>query len=268
MTIYGATNQPTQATHHGQPEGGKVGDVHTKLCGCAMAGAMQQAGHQAGVAPQDINKAIDALWQAIAGIKQQAGGGAAGGMGGAGDLNQMMKDVGQYMNPQEQGNMQRGVGQLTNLINQLITLMQQWVQDQENTKNGGRKGDNGGNGGNYGNGGGNGAYGAGGGNGGGTGGTGTGLDVGGDWFTAIARALGKTLNQQAGNVRELSDQLSGAVGAAQGQQGDGRADAQNAIMELQTQLSAESQRMAYLSQGINTALTAIGNALSTLGRDQ
>ena len=91
MTIYGATNQPTQATHHGQPEGGKVGDVHTKLCGCAMAGAMQQAGHQAGVAPQDINKAIDALWQAIAGIKQQAGGGAAGGMGGAGDLNQMMQ---------------------------------------------------------------------------------------------------------------------------------------------------------------------------------
>ena len=57
-------------------------------------------------------------------------------------------------------------------------------------------------------------------------------------------------------------------GIAGGQQGDGRADAQNAIMELQTQLSAESQRMAYLSQGINTALTAIGNALSTLGRDQ
>lgn len=89
-----------------------------------------------------------------------------------------------------------------------------------------------------------------------------------DFFIAMARALGQALQEQANKVEQLSNELSDAVNAAQGTEGDDRADAQNAIMEVQTELMGESMRLNYMAQGIHTALAKTGEALSTMGRAQ
>lgn len=91
---------------------------------------------------------------------------------------------------------------------------------------------------------------------------------GGDFFIAMAESLGKALQSQADRVQDKANELSNAVDAAEGTEDNDRADAQNEIMELQTELTAESMRLNYMSQGIHTALTKVGDALATSGRAQ
>ncbi len=87
----------------------------------------------------------------------------------------------------------------------------------------------------------------------------------GDFFSAMATALGQALQEQANRVESLANELSDAVSAANGTEGDERADAQNEIMLIQTQLSSEALRLNFMSSGIHTALTQIGQALANLG---
>lgn len=91
---------------------------------------------------------------------------------------------------------------------------------------------------------------------------------GGDFFIAMATALGKALQEQADRVKELADDLADAVDAAEGTEDEDRADAQNDIMLIQTQLSSEALRLNFMSSGIHTALTQIGQALTNLGSPQ
>ena len=84
----------------------------------------------------------------------------------------------------------------------------------------------------------------------------------------MAESLGKALQSQADRVQDKANELSDAVDAAEGTKDNDRADAQNEIMELQTELTAESMRLNYMSQGIHTALTKVGDALATSGRAQ
>lgn len=96
---------------------------------------------------------------------------------------------------------------------------------------------------------------------------------GGDWFSALARALGKGLQAQADAVKDLSDKLCQAAEQHSKDVMDtsdsGKAQAsadQDKIMELQTQLTAESMRLSYMTNGIHSAITQIGQSLANLGQ--
>jgi len=73
--------------------------------------------------------------------------------------------------------------------------------------------------------------------------------AGGTWFEALARAWGAALDRQAGSIEELSAGLEGN-------------DTPSAI----TELTAESLKMGFLSNSSHTAISAIGEALSTMAR--
>lgn len=104
---------------------------------------------------------------------------------------------------------------------------------------------------------------------------GGGLDGGkrkkGDFFTAMAEALGLALQAQANKVEALSNDLADAVNKSDSISSDDRdakSQADNQIMLLQTQVSSESARLNFMATGIQTALSKIGDALTTLGRAQ
>jgi hypothetical protein len=104
----------------------------------------------------------------------------------------------------------------------------------------------------------------------------------GDFFTALARAIGSTLQAQANEVQELSGKLERTVNAniaakeanlvGRGDAGLTETDAVKAknaddgIMVQQTMLSAESMKLNFLATGLQTALKAVGDSLSTMGR--
>ncbi|ARU59450.1 hypothetical protein OLMES_5470 [Oleiphilus messinensis] len=85
-----------------------------------------------------------------------------------------------------------------------------------------------------------------------------------DFFIALARAMGSSLQEQASIVEGLSEKLADK----QKEHGKGQNDqaTSSQIMSLQTELAAESTRLNYMATGIQTALKNIGQALSTLGR--
>ena len=74
-----------------------------------------------------------------------------------------------------------------------------------------------------------------------------------NWFTAMADAWGKTLDNQANNLETLSNEI--------GNQGK---DTPSKV----TELSAESLRMQFLSQSSHTSLSSLGSALETMARKQ
>jgi uncharacterized protein (DUF342 family) len=94
--------------------------------------------------------------------------------------------------------------------------------------------------------------------------------------------MGKTLQAQADEVKKLSDNLSLAVDenikfktkalANRGDEGLSKTNQTIAetksdkIMQLQTELSAESMKLNFLATGFQTALKAVGDSLSTMGR--
>ena len=72
---------------------------------------------------------------------------------------------------------------------------------------------------------------------------------GGTFFEALARAWGAALDRQATSIEELSAGLEGH-------------DTPSAI----TELTAESLKMGFLSTSSHTAISAVGEALSTMAR--
>lgn len=76
---------------------------------------------------------------------------------------------------------------------------------------------------------------------------------GGTWFEAMARAWGEALDNQANIIQQESDQLNN--------QGT---DMPSAI----TELTAQSQKMGFLSNSSHSAISSVGEALSTMARKQ
>jgi len=73
-----------------------------------------------------------------------------------------------------------------------------------------------------------------------------------DFFIAMAKGLGKAMQKQADKVKALSDKIG---------TGDDKQESQT-----QTQLMGESSKMQFLGQAVQTALSAVGQALGTLAR--
>jgi len=74
----------------------------------------------------------------------------------------------------------------------------------------------------------------------------------GSWFEAMADAWGKALDNQANAIVERSEGLEDGI------------DSPREI----TLLSAETQRMSFLSNSAHTAITAVGTSLETMARKQ
>jgi hypothetical protein len=75
---------------------------------------------------------------------------------------------------------------------------------------------------------------------------------GGTWFEAMARAWGDALDKQAATIQEQSDVLS----------------AGNDTPAVITELSAQSMKMGFLSNSSHSAISSVGEALSTMARKQ
>jgi len=75
----------------------------------------------------------------------------------------------------------------------------------------------------------------------------------GSWFEAMAHAWGNALDQQAGRITELSDQISNSGGD------------QPSTMTL---LTAESMKMQFMANNASTSSNSVGQSLETLGRKQ
>jgi hypothetical protein len=120
----------------------------------------------------------------------------------------------------------------------------------------------------------------------------------GDFFTALARAIGSTLQAQADKVAILSGDLERSVNANIGAKEAGlvgcgdpgltetdavrakgaddkimvqhlpevHKDASEGIMYQQTLLGAEAQKLGFLANGFQNALKSVGDALATMGR--
>ncbi len=73
------------------------------------------------------------------------------------------------------------------------------------------------------------------------------------WYEAMAKAWGKALDQQASKLVQLSSQLS-----------EHGKDNPSVIAEL----TAQSQKMGFLSQSAASSDNAVGQALETIGRKQ
>jgi hypothetical protein len=82
------------------------------------------------------------------------------------------------------------------------------------------------------------------------GGTGQNRNGSGTWFEALSNAWGQTLDNEAGKIQTMSDNL-----------GDG-SDNPSAI----TQLTAETLRMSFMSQSSQSSIDSVGKALETMAR--
>ncbi|MCM5678257.1 hypothetical protein M8A51_01800 [Schlegelella sp. S2-27] len=83
----------------------------------------------------------------------------------------------------------------------------------------------------------------------GTGGSGS---AEGSWFEAMAEAWGRTLDQQAGRIETLAQEI-------------GTGNDKPAAL---TELSAESLKMSFLANSSHTSLSSVGSALETMARKQ
>ncbi|MBN8887436.1 MAG: hypothetical protein J0I77_17060 [Rudaea sp.] len=237
----------------GGPIGSMIGQMLGQLVSQVANEAIQQAGQQMQLGQQAISDAQQSfndayngssgplgggqstndLLKEIIDMLQQNGGGSGGGSGGS-----SAADV---------GNLQRQVDDLSNQFQQFFQQAMKDLKDIQDSQDNGTGNSK--------------ASGK------------AGLSGGGDWFSALARALGKGLQSEADAVKDLSDKL---CDAAQQHSQDvmdtsdsGKAQAsadQDKIMELQTQLTAESMRLSYMTNGIHSAITQIGQSLSNLGQ--
>lgn len=70
------------------------------------------------------------------------------------------------------------------------------------------------------------------------------------WFESMSDAWGRTLDQQAARIEDLSGSIAGG----------------NDKPEVVTLLSAESLRMGFLSTSSHTAISTAGEALKTMAQ--
>jgi predicted nucleic acid-binding Zn-ribbon protein len=86
-----------------------------------------------------------------------------------------------------------------------------------------------------------------------------------DWFMAIAKALAEAAGDQANKIADKSAELTGAREAAEGMDSKdpAKGDADKKIMQLQTELQAESSKMGFLMQAVNASINSLGEALKT-----
>ncbi|MBO9664257.1 hypothetical protein [Dokdonella sp.] len=222
----------------GGPIGAIVGQVLGQVLQQVAGQVLQQVGQQLGNVSQQAQQAGQQL------LGNQAGGDLAR------TVNDFIAQVGGGT-PSQVGDLNRAIDDLKKAITDFVNqMMQDTVQNGKGSRGGrGGEGASGG-GGATGGGGASGAEGSA-----GTGGVDSSSDSSGDdFFMAMAKALGKEMQKQADKVKALSDQIG---------QGD---DKKNA--ETQTKLMGESQKMQFLSTAVQTALSAVGQALSTLARSQ
>lgn len=233
-------------------------------------GAMTGQPEIAGMGLEDLvkNEASQAFGQALNGLgiqsplsnlMQSAFDGALGNYQQAGqDLMQGLQNSG---SGQSSGSY--GGNSLDQAMNSLIQAFEQFLQQMQSQNNGNTNGGGGSGSGSDGTSGagGGGATGGSGGTGGagGTSGAGgsSGANSGDDFFIAMARALGQAAQNQADQVKQLSDKVAGdnpgQSGSTQSQQ----------LMKDQTMLEGESSKLQFLMQAINTAMNAVGDALKT-----
>lgn len=76
-------------------------------------------------------------------------------------------------------------------------------------------------------------------------------DSSGTWFEALADAWGQTLDQEAGRIQTMSDQI-----------GPDGGDNPSQI----TKLTAESLRMSFMSQSSSSSIDSVGKSLETMAR--
>lgn len=80
----------------------------------------------------------------------------------------------------------------------------------------------------------------------------TGQGSGSKWYELMAEAWGKALDSKATEMESTADLING---------GDDRP-------ATITQLTAQSQQMAFLAQSAHTAISSVGTALETMARKQ
>ena len=246
----------------GGPIGALVGQLVGQIVQQVAGQVLQQIGQELGnVSQQGMQAGQDAL-------NQQLGNGDASRAGGRNDLAGFVNDIIAQLGggtPQQAADVHNAVD---NLKTAIADLVKQMVQDSFTGADG--KSSSGRGRGAAGGGGSTGEPGAAGGSGAAGGPDGaSGSDGGGDdFFIALAKALGAALDKQAKKVSDLSKQLTAANEAAEGTKDNDRQDAQNKIASIQTELAAQSQKFSFLSQTVQTAMSALGNALNTLGRTQ
>jgi|GEM_PF-2428055 len=238
----------------GGPLGSMVGQLLGQIVSQVANEAIQQVGQEMQLGQQAISDAQQAFNQAYNGSSSPLGGGQS--------TNDLLKEIIDLLQQNggsasgspssgssaaDTGNLQRQVDDLSNQFQEFFQQAMKDLQDIRDSQ------DNG---------------------------TGnskasakSGQSGGGDWFSALARALGKGLQAEADAVKDLSDKLCQA--AEQHSQDvmntsdSGKAQAsadQDKIMELQTQLTAESMRLSYMTNGIHSAITQIGQSLANLGQ--
>ncbi len=234
----------------GGPLGSMVGQLLGQIVSQVANEVMQEVGQQMQLGQQAIGDAQNAFNEAFNGGGSPLGGGPlTGGQG----LNSLLNDIqngalgGGSPSAADMGNLQN---QIDDLRNQFQDFFQQAVKDLQDIRDSQDSGT------------GNSKASA-----------ASGQAGGGDWFSALARALGKGLQAQADAVKDLSDKLCQAAEQhskdVMNTSDSGKAQAsadQDKIMELQTQLTAESMRLSYMTNGIHSAITQIGQSLANLGQ--
>ena len=94
----------------------------------------------------------------------------------------------------------------------------------------------------------------------GAGGT-SGSSGGGDFFMAMAKALGQAAQQQANAIQQDSQNVTNDMN------GGAKSGDPNLVQD-QTTLMADSQKLGFMMQSINTCLNAVGDALKTAAQKQ
>lgn len=197
------------------------------------------------------------------------------------DLLDLFRDIGMSMF--DIGAAQRGIDELKDAMQEFLKNFLELLRDATDAAdegNGGSRKPRGGGGGGSGGaeaGGGAGGAGSTGGAGGGegSGGAEAGGGVGGSeysssaansWFIAIAKALGKALQDLADEIKSLSDQLTG-IDATQGSDAEKEKAAQDRV-DIQTELQGLSQKFSFAMQTASTVIKGIGEGMAAMARKQ
>lgn len=225
----------------GGPIGAMIGQMIGQLVQQVAGQLLQQVGQELGNVSQQAQQAgQDILRDALGGNN----GNNSASMDAGSMLNNFLKELG-GASPQTTADAQNGLQDLQKAMTDLIRAIMQEVTGTSSKNRGGKDGGN-----SVGN---------------GVGGTtpggistpgGADDSSGDDFFIAIAKALGNALQKQADKVKTLADKVS-QDSTDGGEQGDKQ------LQKDQTLLSAESQKLAAITQSVQTAISSIGGALRT-----